>query len=67
MALAEAILAELSQIGAYVFFATHYLELAGRSRLYGSVANVHAAVKEHQNGISFLYEISQAPGKKAMA
>ena len=65
MALAEAILAELSQIGAYVFFATHYLELAGRSQLYGGVTNVHAAVKEHQNGISFLYEIRPGPGEKS--
>jgi len=67
MALAEAILAELSHIGAYTLFATHYLELSNRAKLYRGIVNVHAAVKEHQQGISFLYEIKPGPGEKAMA
>jgi len=65
MALAEAILAELSHIGAYTLFATHYLELASRAKLYRGIVNVHAAVKEHQHGISFIYEIKPGPGEKS--
>ena len=50
-----------SVIHAKTLFSTHYHELTSLTDSVGCVMNVHAAVKEEDNQVTFLYKIKKGP------
>lgn len=62
MSLAQAMIEYIaSVIHAKTLFSTHYHELTALTDSVGCVRNVHAAVKEEDNQVTFLYKIKKGP------
>lgn len=62
MSLAQAMIEYIaSVIHAKTLFSTHYHELTALTDSVGCVRNVHAAVKEADNQVTFLYKIKKGP------
>lgn len=62
MSLAQAMIEYIaSVIHAKTLFSTHYHELTALTDSVGCVMNVHAAVKEEDNQVTFLYKIKKGP------
>ena len=60
MSLAQAMIEYIaSVIHAKTLFSTHYHELTSLAESVGCVRNVHAAVKEEDNQVTFLYKIKK--------
>ena len=66
MSLAQAMIEYIaSVIHAKTLFSTHYHELTSLAESVGCVRNVHAAVKEEDNQVTFLYKIKKGPAQQS--
>ena len=66
MSLAQAMIEYIaSVIHAKTLFSTHYHELTALTDSVGCVRNVHAAVKEEDNQVTFLYKIKKGPAQQS--
>lgn len=66
MALAQAMIEYIaSVIHAKTLFSTHYHELTSLTDSVGCVRNVHVAVKEEDNEVTFLYKIKKGPAEQS--
>lgn len=66
MALAKAILEYVANdIGCKTLFSTHYHELTSIDQVYPCVKNVHVAVKEEGEEVTFLHKIKEGPADKS--
>ena len=66
MSLAQAMIEYIaSVIHAKTLFSTHYHELTSLAESVGCVRNVHAAVKEEANQVTFLYKIKKGPAQQS--
>jgi DNA mismatch repair protein MutS len=65
LALAWAVARELSVIGAYTLFATHYFELTSLPDELETVANVHLDAVEHGDRIVFLHTVKDGPANRS--
>ena len=65
LALAWAVARELSAIGAYTLFATHYFELTGLPEELPATANVHLDAVEHGARIVFLHTVKDGPASRS--
>ena len=58
LALAWACAADLSRIGAFTLFSTHYFELTRLAEGLKGATNVHLAAQEYADNIAFLYQLT---------
>ncbi len=65
LALAWAVAKELSFLGAYTLFATHYFELTRLPEELDAVANVHLDAVEHGDRIVFLHTVKDGPADRS--
>ena len=66
MSLAQAMIEYIaSVIHAKTLFSTHYHELTALTDSVGCVRNVHAAVKEEDKQVTFLYKIKKGPAEQS--
>ena len=66
MSLAQAMIEYIaSVIHAKTLFSTNYHELTSLAESVGCVRNVHAAVKEEDNQVTFLYKIKKGPAQQS--
>ena len=66
MSLAKAILEYVtSEIGCKTLFSTHYHELTEIESTYPTIKNVHVAVKEEGEEVTFLHKIKNGPVDKS--
>lgn len=66
MSLAKAILEYITtEIGCKTLFSTHYHELTEIESYYPSIKNVHVAVKEEGEEVTFLHKIKNGPVDKS--
>lgn len=65
LALAWAVARELSAIGAWTLFATHYFELTGLPEELPATANVHLDAVEHGARIVFLHTVKDGPASRS--
>jgi DNA mismatch repair protein MutS len=65
LALAWAVAKELSEIGAYTLFATHYFELTSLPDEIPATANVHLDAVEHGERIVFLHAVRNGPANRS--
>ena len=66
MSLAQAMIEYIASVThAKTLFSTHYHELTSLAESVGCVRNVHAAVKEEDNQVTFLYKIKKGPAQQS--
>ena len=56
---------ELSELGAFTLFATHYFELTGLPDEMPATANVHLDAVEHGERIVFLHTVKDGPASRS--
>ncbi len=65
LSLAYAVANQLSEIGAYTLFATHYFELTSLADTQSNVVNVHLDAVEHGDQVIFLHAVKDGPANQS--
>ncbi len=65
LSLARAAAEELSRIGAFTLFATHYFELTTLAEELPGVVNVHLDATEHGEELIFLHRVKEGPASRS--